>query len=130
MVERETIRFTDRLGPQNGSGERHTVRRDATVESVRVRHYPGQELALEVEPRVVPRDERDSVPLVPVEGPTSALVGDDDDVTFDVSEPVREGEAVEVVAVNESTEFSYDFVVDVTLEYIGGSSSFLAGVLS
>lgn len=139
---KETKRFSDSVSPGSTVTETHTLDADATVEEVVVRFYRGPELRLEVDPfteTVEDDDRRERQSLVDVFG-RDVIVGDADHWSFDTDVPVERNDEIGVEVHNatgdlpDDQQFAYDYVVDITLDYEGGTSrflpSFLSGVLS
>jgi hypothetical protein len=121
---RESVRFSEDVAPDSSVTLTYEVPEDATVEQLRVRIYRGAELDLEVEPfidrsRDTRREQRE--PLVTYRG-REFIVGDGDEFVFPLSLDVQEGEVLAVEVRNQDGTYSYDFSVDLELEYAGGTS--------
>jgi hypothetical protein len=124
-----TKRFSDTVDPGESLDLSTTLDDPATAEAIRVRFYQGPELDLTIEPYRERASDR--LPLVDLYG-RDVLVGDDDHFEFEISEQLHEDDTLGVVATNNSTEYAYDFNLDITVEYAGGVSralSSLTGVL-
>lgn len=104
------------------------VPRDATVESVTVRMYPGPENDLEVVPFKRDQDTReDRIPLLTLVG-KQYVDGDDDVYEFRVSEAVAEEEILGVEAVNTNADSDYNIRVNMTVDYAGGTNRLLGSL--
>lgn len=139
---KETIRFSSSVAPGITETETMVLAEDATVEQVDVRFYRGPELYLEVLPFVQEGLDSERVerePLVEVFGRT-AVIGDSDHFVFQTDVPVRQEEILGVEVANttdqlaDDQQHSYDYIVDITVDYEGGTSrwlpSFLSGVFA
>lgn len=133
MTEQETVRFSGSVAA--GDVEEHTMQmeQDATVEEVTVRFYRGPELALEIEPfaKVGEQGRRDRKSLVDLVG-RNVIVGDAETLAFLTRQPVEREEVVGVEVRNTTDEgdgYAYDFAVDVTLDYGGGTGSGVVAAL-
>ena len=118
FANRVSRRFSTTVAGGADSDLSHEVTADATIEKVTVRFYPGPLLDLELRP-YVETDDGQRVDLVDVIG-RDKIVGDDDVFEFYVSEPIREGESIGVEYTNQDPSNSYDFVVDMEVDRIGG----------
>ena len=98
------------------------INRDCTVERIMARFYPGQQLALHVEIfRVTTTGDVHSLIHYPAGG-KGYLDGNDDVLEFELSEAVygSEGEFLRVVMTNTDVTYSYDALVDITVDYANG----------
>jgi len=114
---RRSVRFADSIGPNSTQTLTRRIQRDATVEELRVRIYPGAELDVHIEPFVKRSGGR--FPLVDLVG-KDHIDGDDDVMTFHVAEPVQDEDEIGVEVANVDGSNSYDFSVDAHLERQGG----------
>lgn len=126
---RETIRFSDNVSAGNSVSLTKTMRDAGTVERVDVRFYSGPDLTVEVEPYLAIGDEgdRERESLVELVG-YQAVVGDGDSFRFHTSEGFELDDVLGVDIANNSDEadedgdgYAYDVIVDVTVDYAGGS---------
>lgn len=106
---------------------RITVDTAATIERMEVRIYQGPELDLEIEPVRRPNAANVSdQPLLEYSG-KEYVDGDDDLYTWQVAEPVEEGDEIVIIATNRDGSNAYDYRVNFDVDYHGGSSR---GILS
>lgn len=98
----------------------------ATIERCDVRFYVGPQLDLELIPFVRRGENSRTVPLPDLNG-RDVIVGEDDAVTFHVSEPVSKGDEIGVEYENKDGSHAYDFNCDILLERAGGQNRVLGG---
>jgi hypothetical protein len=55
--------------------------------------------------------------------------GDGDKFVFQTSDAVEDGQSIGVEVTNQSDQYAYDYSVDVTLDYAGGTDRTLFSVL-
>lgn len=130
---RDNLRFAERVGPGSTETLTYEVNDDATIEEVDVRIYRGAELALNIFPYVrLGGDDASKTPLLTLVG-KQHIDGDDDTFEFNLAEAVTPGDEIGVDVTNTSTEFGYDFVVDMDLDRAGGTkraiTSLFRGIL-
>jgi len=129
--ERRSLRFSDTVDPGDSDIFTFETERDCTVERMEVRVYRGAEFDLLIEPfvdRNKSNDRRRREDIIVYRG-SEIIAGDADKFQFDVSKSVQDGQEIGVEVTNQDGEYAYDFVVDMTLEYAGGLSRILGGVL-
>jgi hypothetical protein len=113
------------------------VPRDGTVEQMRIRIYPGAELAVHIVPYVVnAREERRDL-LTYIKGGKKFVDGDDDTFSFSIREPVfsNDGDKIIVETTNildpaalngdgtvkyPAASYTYDWAVDIEVDYAAG----------
>lgn len=115
--------------PAGGSVENtHKMQRDATIEEVQTRFYIGQELDLQLNLYIRdPDDTQSSRKIIPTPGSIDHIAGDDDDYRWDVSEPINKGDKIVVEATNQDANNAYNYVVNMDVDYLYGSSRVLTG---
>jgi len=114
--------------PENVETYSYTTGKDATVEQVDVRIYPGAGLALRLE--ILKKDDQTDVttPIVRTRG-KDYLDGDDDTYSFDLSEPIKEDDQIVVRAANLADSNEYNFRVNFDIDERGGTTSIFEEVL-
>lgn len=114
--------------PENVETYSYTTGKDATVEQVDVRIYPGAGLALRLE--ILKKDDQTDVttPIVRTRG-KDYLDGDDDTYSFDLSEPIKEDDQIVVRATNLADSNEYNFRVNFDIDERGGTTSIFEEVL-
>lgn len=125
LSPRVSRRFSTRVDAQSTDELTHEVKKDATVESITVRFYPGAELDLQVRPFVEP-DEGNRISPVSLIG-REVIVGDDDVFEFHVTEPVEEEDIIGVEFDNVG-DYDLDGIVDMTLDREGGIERIVGNV--
>lgn len=111
--------------PADGSGTlEYQVSRDATIESVSCRIFPGAETTLELNFYVLRRDTEATDQLVQTVG-KDHVAGDDDLFRWDVSTPVANGDTIVVEYNNTDTNNAHGFRANMDLDYSGGLSRIL-----
>lgn len=126
MGELISRRFSQRVPADTRLELTTEVLEDATVERVDIRFYPGPRLTLELRPFVETK-RGNRFDLIDLVG-RDVIVGDNDVLGFDISEPVSEGAKIGVVANNTDPENEYDFNVDIQLDRTAGQSRLLSEV--
>jgi len=129
---KETKRFSGRVDPQDSVDESIVLDYDATIEEVRVRFYPGPQLDLEVLPYRRSGRSGDRKGLVDLVG-RPWIVGDNDSWSFDISEPITEGDEIGVKVRNQAAtgtdqDLAYDYTVDIVVDGAGGTSRVLGTI--
>lgn len=104
------------------------VKGAGTIERIFVRFYPGQAGTLHVVPFVEHKGQKLEYMLSSVSTGKNYLSGDDDAFEFDVVVPVQNDDFVKVRVTN-TGDYDYDLVVDVSIDYYGGSKRIIGGAL-
>ena len=126
---RESVRFAGSVNAGDTETETFEVSEDCTVEEVKVRFYQGPRLSLHVVPFVEDGTDRGRrVELVNFRG-KEYVDGDNDLWVFDASEGVEDGEVVGVEVENTDGSNGYDYAVDMTLDYAGGTERAAVGIV-
>ena len=114
--------------PENVETYSYTTGKDATVEQVDVRIYPGAGLALRLE--ILKKDDQTDVttPIVRTRG-KDYLDVDDDTYSFDLSEPIKEDDQIVVRATNLADSNEYNFRVNFDIDERWGTTSIFEEVL-
>lgn len=130
---KETISFRKEIAPNTKETMVERVKADGTIEGMMVRFYRGQELALKVRPYIEHKGKKiEDLVTYPSTGVIVAgelvatdkfLSGDDDVFNFDVSVTVENDDYIKIWVHNTSTIYTYNVVVDITVDYIGGKNS-------
>jgi hypothetical protein len=127
---RDSVRFAERVDPDDSISLSYEVVEDATIEEMRVRIYPGPEHDLRIFPYVDrgkgERSRREE--LVEFRG-KEYIDGNGDHFKFPISVDVEEEQTIGVDVENLEVEYAYDFVVDFDLDHAGGTSRFIPGFL-
>lgn len=116
---KEVIAFRGTIAAGASGTLSERVKADGTVESVRARFYPGQQLALRVRP-YVEHHGRKQEDLVTYVGSVGYLAGDDDSFDFPVVVDVSYDDEIKLDYNNTDGTFDYDLVVDIVVDYYGG----------
>jgi len=117
-------RFSTRAGPGESGDITKEVQKDATVEKVNVRFYPGVELALELRPFIEPEDSEDRIDIVELVG-RDTIVGNDDHFDFPVADEIQRGDTIGVEFENTDSQYGYDVICDIVVERAGGTERFV-----
>lgn len=112
------VSFSASVSPNTSGRLSYDNQRDATIEHVQVRIYAGAELDLELKLLVVTRsgNRRQIVELVGKD----VIDGDDDFYTFHPAEPVQSDEQIVIEHENVNANNTYDYRVNMDLDYEGG----------
>lgn len=130
---RDSRRLSGDVAPGDTETWTWELDQDATVEEVAVRFYPGPQLDLHV------------IPFAEVNGPSGTrrrrlvnfaeedqakeyIDGNDERLTYDVSQPVERTEVVGVEVENLDDQHKYDCAMDVTVDYEGGTNRWFASL--
>jgi hypothetical protein len=123
------ISFAEQVASDSQSTLSYPVSEDSTVESVKVRIYPGPGTDLEIEPYVYRGADGDTEPLVRYEG-KQYVDGDDDVWEWDISVPVTSEDEIRVRATNQDTQGNdYDYRVNMDVSNVGGTAHSLISAL-
>lgn len=122
-----TFRFADSVDPNTTEEYEETLHAAATIEGIEVRIYPGPELDLRVKLFAV--DGADRRPLINFNG-KEYVDGDNDVWSFDVSEPIDEGEEILVEVENQDANTTYNFAVNMAVDFAGGIERLVKRVIS
>lgn len=130
-ADRESLRFSEDVPPGETQVLTYEAPADLTIERMEVRIYRGAEFALEIEPFVDVRrgEDRSRREDIVVYRGSEYIAGDADKFRFDVSKSVKEGQTIGVEVRNRADEYSYHYVVDMSLERAGGLSRLIGGIL-
>ncbi len=127
MNKKEVITFRKLIAPLEELLLVERVKDNGTIENVKLRFYSGQEMNLKVYPFVKHTGNK-------IENLTSSptneyfLAGDDDNFILDVVVPVYYDDEIHVKVKNESVQYAYNLVCDVTIDYYGGENRIVGGV--
>lgn len=127
MASKRPLRFATAIGPGESERLEHEVEEPATIEDMTIRFYQGPELAVRARPRRIRHNS--PKPLIEYLG-KSYVDGDGDKWEFDVSEPVKKGDVIEVEIDNVADpdpelNLTYDVTIDMHLDREGGESRIL-----
>jgi len=126
---RDNLRFATGVPAGESKELTHEINDPATIEGVDVRIYRGAELDLQLVPFArFGGDDAPKTPLVTLIG-KDYIDGDGDEFNFTLSESVTPGDVVGVEVENVSTEFDYDFAVDMDLDHEGGATRSATSIL-
>ena len=126
MNKKEVITFRKAINPLEELLLIERVKDNGTVENVKLRFYSGQEMKLKVLPFV--RHTGNKIEYL-TSSPTGDyfIAGDDDNFILDVVVPVFYDDEIHVKVINESSEYIYNLVCDVTVDYYMGTDRIVAG---
>lgn len=128
MTEMRGLSFSTTVSAGASDKNRYTVPKDATIEKLSIRIYPGAETDLEIAPEII-KFQTDTVEnLVRFEG-KQFVDGDDDIFTWDLSVPVEKDDIIQVRANNQDDSNPYDYRVNLDIDERGGLESFVTEVL-
>lgn len=97
--------------------ESFQVPRDSVIKHVEAVFYPGQQLDLQLQPRLKKKDSDTTIDLVDYPGDKKHLEGDDDTIPLPTNVEADKDDTVEVKAENLDTSGNaYDYYVIVTME--------------
>lgn len=107
------------------------VKGNGTIQEIRVRFYPGQELSLKVSP-FLERKGQVPEPLISYPaGGNKFLSGDDDYFIFPVVSPVNNDDFIKIWYSNENGGgFVYTVVCDIVVDYFAGEKRVIGGVIN
>lgn len=130
MSQTDLRRLSKRFSAEASAGSSgeltETIQAPSTIDKCDVRFYPGPRLDLELLPFVRRGETGKTVPLPDLTG-RDVVVGDDDDTTFYVAEPVSKGDTIGVQYENTNTSNAYNFQVDLLLDRAGGQRRIFGG---
>lgn len=116
-MKSEVVSFRTKLAAGQSITLKERVKADGQLTEIRVRFYPGNQLALKVKPYVKHKGNKDEDVFTYAAGTDSLLAGDDDYFVFPVTVDVENDDEVVVFAQNTETTFTYSVVVDMVLQY-------------
>jgi hypothetical protein len=122
----ESVSFAETVSPGSNGRLSHELQRDATIEWVMVRVYPGPQNDLEIRPQIK-RGSGDGSTLIQYEG-KGYVDGDDDEWPFPVNKQAREGDDLIVKYDNKDPNNSYDFRVIIAADFRGGTDSLIGNL--
>jgi hypothetical protein len=93
---------------------------DATIEDLRVRFYPGQELSLQIQVYLLKKDQDKKIDLVEYPGDKKHLSGNDDYFEFDLSKKAKKGDKIVIKSENTDSQYAYDYKANMSVEEAGG----------
>ena len=126
---KESISFRKQILAGTNDVLHERIKGQGTIEGMRVRFYPGQQLDLQVRVFV---EHKGGLMEELVTYPSTTrqyLAGDDDNVIIDCVISVENDDFLKVSVVNVDLVNNYDLAVDVYVDYYGGSSRVVGGVL-
>lgn len=129
MNKKEVITFRKAIDPLEELLLIERVKDNGTVENVKLRFYSGQEMKLKVLPFI--KHTGNKIEYL-TSSPTNDffIAGDDDNFILDVVVPVFYDDEIHVKVINESAEYIYNLVCDVTIDYYMGADRVIAGGVS
>ena len=113
------LTFSESVGPEETEELSYTVPADATVESIKVRIYPGPELDLTLTIHRIDNASGERISMLRTVG-KDVIDGDNDVWEWDVSIPVPARDDIVVEASNADDTETYDFRVNMDLDELGG----------
>jgi hypothetical protein len=115
---RRKSKFISARVPSNSTEiEEFELPRDVKITNIEARFYPGQQLDLELKPRLRKKDSDTRIDLVDYPGDKNHLEGDDDHIKLPTNVEGEKEDVVEVKAVNQDQNGNaYDYHVIITLE--------------
>lgn len=125
----EGVTFGGTVAAGATESESYTLDGPATVESLSVRHYPGQELDLAIDVLIRDKGSGSTRPVIQ-SGESSTFRGDDDTWDFDLSKPVPDDSELVVAVTNDNPNYSYDYRVNMGVDYRNGVSGAVMGLFS
>jgi hypothetical protein len=121
--KKEVIVFRHDLAPGAKVTLSERVKGKGTIESVRVRFYKGQQLALEVNPYAKhTRNRKEDLLTYASNGGKKVLAGDDDQNEYPSVVTVDIDDEVCVDAYNSDATYTYTVAVDVVIDYYAGNN--------
>lgn len=103
------------------------IKADCTIEELRVRFYPGQQLSLEVYPYVKHKGNKIESFFTFPKQTDNVLRGDDDYFIFPVSIPCEYDDELVVYTKNTDPNYDYNLSVDIVIDYLGGKQRVVEG---
>lgn len=119
--KKEVIIFRKQIAPSTSNfliTER--IKADCTIEEIRVRFYVGQQLSLEVLPRIKHKGRKYESFFTFPSQTNSILAGDDDYLVFPVSMDAEYDDEIEILVNNKDVTNTYTLAVDIVLDYANG----------
>jgi len=124
---REALHFRRTVSPSTSGRDKFSVRKPFSIEKMMARFYVGQELDMEVDPFILNPDTGQRYELVRYPAQATKIAGDDDDYEFSISQPVEEEWEIVIDYENLNSTNSYDYVVNMDVDYAGGVSRMIFG---
>lgn len=118
--KKEVIVFSKSVGPGESGTMSERIKADATVEEVTAKFYFGQERALQANPYIHKTGNRIEQLVTYPEGSEKFLAGDDDYFIYNTALEVNNDDYVKVDYENKSVDQTYNLVMTVTIDYLGG----------
>lgn len=111
-------KFISATVPANSTEkEEFSLPKDVKITNIEARFYPGQQLDLQIKPRLRKKDSDVTIDLVDYPGDKKHLEGDDDVIRLPTNVEGEKNDSIEVVAENLDTNGNaYDYHVILTLE--------------
>lgn len=116
----ETISFRQNIGAGVTTILQERIKAPCTVETVRVRFYKGQQLALQVNPYIEHKGHLKENLITYAEGTRQFLSGEDDSFDYDVVLTADYDDYLKVWVSNTDPLNAYDVIVDIKVDYYGG----------
>lgn len=132
LNKKEVIVFRKNVPPNSKGRIMERVKDNGTIEKLMLRFYMGQELKLGVWPYIKHNGNKIES-MVTIAGDETRdnlyLTGDDDQLVFDVVIPVYYDDEIIVEYENTSSEYEYNLVCDITIDYYLGTDRIVGGVI-
>lgn len=124
----EVVSFRKVIAPSTEQTFVERIKSPGTIEQARVRFYPGQQKALQVQPYVIHKGQLREDLLTYSEGTDKYLSGDDDTFEFPCVVTVDYDDELHVYAKNTDATYSYTLVIDVVVDYYAGGNRVVGGI--
>lgn len=128
MNKKEVIAFRHTIPPGGKGVLSERIKADGTIEGIKVKFYIGQELYLKVMPYIRHIGNKVEYPITVVGNGGKWLTGDDDNFSFEVVIPVKNDDEF-VVEFENTSDYEYNLVVDVIVDYYGGQNRIVGGMV-
>jgi hypothetical protein len=116
-VKTEVISFRKVIPKNTNTVIKERVKANGSVKEIRVRFFPGQQLALQVKPYILHKNFLTEDFFTYPSTTDGFLTGDDDYLVFPVTIEVELDDEIAVWANNTDVNWDYNLVVDMVIVY-------------
>lgn len=120
ISSRKPLHFARNVGAGASGEAEHTLNRDATIERVLTRFYPGAELDLHLNLWLEKKESNKRIPLVELTGDKDHIAGDDDDFEWQPAIRAEKDDKIIVEYDNTDATNAYDYVVNLDIDRMNG----------
>ena len=128
MNKKEVIIFRKKVSANSKGKITERVKDNGTIEKLMIKFYIGQELHLKVWPYIKHTGNKVESMVTIAGDKDNYITGDDDNFIFDVVIPVFYDDEI-VVEFENISDYEYNLVCDVTIDYYNGNDRVVGGVI-